>query len=336
MSFAAILGQEHVKVVLRRALAQGRLGHAYLFHGQRGLGKSSMATALAQAVNCSMAGVAAEPCGACRDCSQVASDSHPDVHWVAPSPASIRIEQVREVIRQAAMRPYAGRRKVFIFRDADRLTDEAGNALLKILEDPPGHALFILLTHNPDGLLPTVRSRCQPVPFRPVAVEELARHLAASALLEEGEARRLAVLARGNPGVARLLAEGGVRRQAGEAVQRVFDAVSDPGRTWSELLRLAEELETWDEDAEAPLGLLDWLSWGCRDLLVAALGGREQLLGIHGPAGFAARPGGAALFFRWLKAIEQARRALGDNGNRRLVWEVLLQRLHGEMRKAII
>ncbi len=325
-----------MKVALRRAVARGALAHAYLFCGERGLGKADMAMALAQAVNCRTPSEGSDPCGACRDCRQIETQTHPDLCWIVPSPTSIRIEQVRDVIRQAALRPFAGMRKVFIIREAEKLTEEAANGLLKVLEDPPEHVLFILLTDNPDALLPTVRSRCQLMPFRPVPSGELARYLMASMVVDEREARRLSVLARGNPGVAHRLAQTAVLAAARELVQKVMTEVLDPVCSWSRLLRLAEEIDAWGEGHASPLEALDWLSWGCRDLLISAFGGGDDLLVLGAPAANTVEAGRAPVFHAWLRALQQARRAFEANGNRRLVWEVLLQQLHAEMCKAII
>lgn len=150
---------------LRRSVRHRRLAQAYLFAGPRGSGRAAAARALAQTVNCAAA--AADSCDQCASCRQIAGDKHPDVYWVRPESKSRRItvEQVREFCRAVNLKAGAAPIKVGVIVDADCLTEEASNAFLKTLEEPPGQTIIILLSAAPQRLLPTILSRCLKVSF---------------------------------------------------------------------------------------------------------------------------------------------------------------------------
>lgn len=145
---------------LQHSLARGRLAHAYLFRGPRGAGKAALAQTLAQALNCARG----EPdaCGECAACRRIASGTHPDVHWVRPESKSRRISvaQIREFEKRVNLRAAEARVKVGIIVDADCLGEEASNAFLKTLEEPPAQTILLLLSAEPQRLIPTILSRC--------------------------------------------------------------------------------------------------------------------------------------------------------------------------------
>lgn len=145
---------------LQRSLRRGRLAHAYLVVGPRGSGKEALARTLAKAVNCETA--SADSCDRCESCRRVEDGSHPDVHWIRPESKTrrIQIEQMREFTRTVGLAAQCGGVKVGIVVDADCLSEEAANAFLKTLEEPPGQTVIVLLTTQPQRLLPTILSRC--------------------------------------------------------------------------------------------------------------------------------------------------------------------------------
>jgi DNA polymerase-3 subunit delta' len=167
-----LIGQEAAVRALRSAVAAGRVGHAYLFVGPQGVGRTPAAMALAAAVNCPDNG-----CGACAVCAKVLRRAHADVHMIAAEGGQIVVDQVRAVREEASRAPFEGRTKVFIVDEAERLNPAAANALLKVLEEPPGDALFVLMTDAPDDLLPTVVSRCRRIDFVPLGFAEIVRAL---------------------------------------------------------------------------------------------------------------------------------------------------------------
>lgn len=219
MQLSEVRHQERAVSILRRALRSGRTHHAYLFEGPAGVGKELAARALAAQLLCEddQRAVDADACGRCPACRVFAAGNHPDFHLIHrglhklhPEPKIRRqkglflvIDVVRHfLIEPATMKPTQGRRRVFVIRDAERMNDEAQNALLKTLEEPPGTACLILVTSSADRLLPTIRSRCQRIPFGLLPTTFVARELQSRAGLDPTDARALAGLADGRLGVA--------------------------------------------------------------------------------------------------------------------------------------
>ena len=171
-TFADVVGQEHVVRTLTGAVESDRVAHAYLFSGPRGTGKTSLAKILAKALNC-VNGPTPEPCGVCDRCERIHSASALDV--IELDAASHRgIDDIREIRERVAQQPVEGRYKVYILDEAHSLTNDASNALLKTLEEPPAHVVFVLCTTDPVKLLPTIRSRCQRFAFRRPSPGQLA------------------------------------------------------------------------------------------------------------------------------------------------------------------
>jgi DNA polymerase-3 subunit delta' len=161
MTFDQILGHERQKEILNRALASGRLAHAYLFAGPDGIGKRLMAMALARAIVCEEQ----RGCGNCIACRKIDHQNHPDLHILEPDGKAIKIEQIRAFQRELNFKPLEAPRKICMIEQADTMTVGAANALLKTLEEPRGDTLLVLLSSQPNRLLETIRSRCQPLPF---------------------------------------------------------------------------------------------------------------------------------------------------------------------------
>lgn len=199
MSFNEIIGHERPLTVLKRALSRNALAHAYLFSGDEGIGKRTTALALAAAVNCSDPGPEGG-CGECSACRKAAASTHPDVHFLQADGAEIKIDQVRQAQADLALKPFEGRKKVLIVDGADGLNPSAANAFLKTLEEPPGDALIVLVTSRPASLLPTIRSRCQEVAFRPFSRRVLAGILVQQRGLGQEDALLAASLAGGSLG----------------------------------------------------------------------------------------------------------------------------------------
>ena len=192
-NFDTLVGQQPVKQALTNALTSGRIAHAYLFAGPRGTGKTSTARILAKALNCEH-GPTANPCGQCDNCRRIAEGSSMDVFEI--DAASNRgIDEIKTLRDQLAFTPVDCRYKVYIIDEVHMLTTEAFNALLKTLEEPPSHVIFILATTDPHKIPATIHSRCQRFDFRRVTVEEIVQHLAmvaqGSGLEAEEDALRL-------------------------------------------------------------------------------------------------------------------------------------------------
>jgi DNA polymerase III subunit delta' len=317
MPFAGILGQDSCIAVLTRSLATGKIAHAYLFDGIEGCGKKKTALAFIEAVFCG----GTEGCGICPSCRKLGTMQHPDLHLVEPDGAFIKIDQIRELQRDLAFRPFEAPKKACIIDAVDRLNPAAGNALLKTLEEPPGNALLILITANPGSVLPTILSRCQRLHFAALPEATIA-----TLLREKGS----------EPEVARIVAAlaGGSMRKASEMGEETaiherkgflkrMSSLSLEDIT--PLFAIAEELAG---DKENTLELLELLTAFLRDALLMSGGSREivnadllPLLELE-----TRRFSGAHIMER-ISHVSETRRAIISNVNTRLALEVLFMRL---------
>lgn len=250
MPFRDVIGHRRVLELLRKSVAGGTLPPSLLLAGPSGIGKRLTAVAVAQAFNCLHQPPASadnaryggqaqstgtskdDACGVCAACTRIARGVHPDVLMVEPGEnGSIKIDQVRDIVECVAYRPFEGRRRVVIIDEADALIPAAQNALLKTLEEPPPSSVFMLVTAHPDVLLPTVRSRCPQLRFRPLSASDVAAALMARGL-GESEARAIAATADGSLRQA-LDASAGDLVEAREVAAQVLTQASlarDPAR----------------------------------------------------------------------------------------------------------
>ena len=211
MPFRDVIGHRRLVGLLARAVQRESLPPSLILAGPDGVGKRLVAISTAQALNCltpaSFQDSGKDACGVCSTCTRIARGVHADVLIVEPGDnGSIKIEQVRDIIDRSTFRPFEGRRRVVIIDRADALVPAAQNALLKTLEEPPSSSVFMLVTAKPDVLLPTVRSRCPRLTFRPLAADEVA-----AALMKQGqiEAEAVAVAATADGSVGHALAASG-------------------------------------------------------------------------------------------------------------------------------
>ena len=228
MPWHSIRGHDRVVTTLRRALAQGRLPHAFLFVGPEGIGKHAFALRMAQALLCERVPEAElDPCGECPGCLQVMAGTHPDVLRVArpEDRQELPIRVIRDLCIDLGLKPMSGQRKVAIVDDADDLNDEAANAFLKTLEEPPPGSTLILVGTSAEGQLDTILSRCRVLRFDPLPESELAELLLEQAIVEsKPEADRLARLAEGSVARARGLADPALA----DFRRGLFEEVSSP------------------------------------------------------------------------------------------------------------
>jgi DNA polymerase-3 subunit delta' len=203
MSFKDVLGHSLPIEFLKRAIHQDKVSHSYLFLGNEGIGKKLAALQFAKALNC-LEGVIekGEACDRCLSCKKIDHHLHPDVLILEPEGQTLKVDQVRQMQKDLAYRPYEGRRRVCILTAADRMAPNMSNTLLKTLEEPPLHTVIILLANNSRLLLPTILSRCQPIRFHPLPIPLVSNWLMEHKGFNEEEAHLLASLSEGSPGKA--------------------------------------------------------------------------------------------------------------------------------------
>jgi len=201
LSFQSFIGNPRVREILRRAVAQDRLPHALIFAGPDGVGKRTLGLLLAQRLNCLRA-AKGEACDDCISCRKIILGTHPDVRLVQPDGAYIKIDQVRDVIKDIAYQPFEARYRAVIFDGADQMRAEAANCLLKTLEEPPRRTILILVTPKPYALLSTIRSRARLLQFGPIPEEKISEYLVGNAGRSPEDARLAAAFCNGSLGTA--------------------------------------------------------------------------------------------------------------------------------------
>lgn len=195
MAFQDISGNLRVKEILKKALQKGRIPNSLLFSGPEGVGKREMALVLAKALNCQQ--MEDDACEVCSSCLAISGRKFPDVMSISPEGNVIKIEHIRLLKRVAYLKPMVGKKRVFIVIEAEKMTEEAANSFLKILEEPPSFSHIILVTHNPYLILPTIKSRCQILSFSLVSREEMEKILTERGY-EKEQAKLIPLLVRGN------------------------------------------------------------------------------------------------------------------------------------------
>ncbi|MBR4084991.1 MAG: DNA polymerase III subunit [Lachnospiraceae bacterium] len=204
--FQDIIGQEQIKEHLQNALATGKISHAYIINGEKSSGKEFIAKIFAMALQCEQEGI--EPCNKCRSCKQTLSKNQPDIIYVShEKPNAISVDDIRaQVNNDVAIKPYSSKYKVYIINEAEKMTPQAQNAILKTLEEPPEYAVILLLVSNMNSLLPTILSRCVTLNMKPVRDELIRKFLMEELQVPDYKANVCIGFARGNVGKAKLLA----------------------------------------------------------------------------------------------------------------------------------
>jgi len=202
MSFLDICGHEKQIVILKQALAQNRVGHSYLFSGIEATGKKTLALEFAKVVNCEKVDEINDSCGECPACLKISRHNHPDIFLVEAEGHFIRIGAIREILAQMTFRPMEGKKRVYVIDNADRMNEEAANALLKTLEEPSPANILILVTAKPYTLPSTIISRCRHMRFNPLSIDTVTKFLIGRGNMEKQNALLLAGLSGGSIGQA--------------------------------------------------------------------------------------------------------------------------------------
>ena len=205
-TFQDIIGQEKIVEHLKTAVETGNVNHAYILQGERSCGKEFIARIFAKALQCDNP-QNGEPCCECQSCKQADSGNQPDIIRVThEKPNTIGVEDIRKITGDVAIKPYSSKRKIYIINEAEKMTVQAQNALLKTLEEPPAYVVILLLTTNVDALLQTIQSRCVLLTMKPVRDELVKQYLMRDVQVPDYKADVCVAFARGNVGRAKALA----------------------------------------------------------------------------------------------------------------------------------
>jgi DNA polymerase-3 subunit delta' len=319
--FDALIGQDALVERMQQAIRSGRVAHAYLISGAPGSGKKTLAFAFAGALFCQ--NLDDNACGACRNCRRIEANNHPDLAIIRPETGRIRINQIRELKNKFALQSFEGSWKIGIIIDAETMTEAAANSLLKLLEEPSGQAVLMLLCTSRSMLLPTIVSRCQNISMRRLGRSEMASFLVREQQLSPETAMVMAGLADGRLGQAMEIASQENLAWKDE-VLAVMTCQEGQGLA---ALRLAAKL---DAEPEAIGFCLEVLSSWLRDMLLVGSGCPEtevihqdrysELLSLS-------KIFDESVVIQAIMQVESTRRALEANANRRLALDALFYQM---------
>lgn len=321
-TFEEIRGNTPLVEQLRRSAASGRSSHAYLFLGGAGAGKRLIANTFAKALQCEGE---KRPCDSCKSCHAFNHGNHPDVIYFQPlkNGKTYTIEDVREQLLETVdLKPFQYEKKIYIIEKADTLNIQSQNALLKTLEEPPAHVVFLLLAERAEAFLPTILSRVVVMKIRPLSAETIADYLMQAGHLAE-ESHILSAYAQGRIGQALELVEDEGFREMRQDILGKLEAL--PSMSEGDAYLLAKDLEGYKND----LRFLDIMELWYRDLLTAKSLREEGYLIQRDKkdAIFRAAKEPAALLAKKAAAVRTARMRLAQNANFRLTMEVMLMDL---------
>lgn len=312
----SIVGHKSQIENIRKTLEAKRMPHAFLFTGPEGIGKKSIAIEILKSSACvKTRGNTIGYCGKCSGCIKFESSSHPDMFFIQPDGSQIKIPQIRELQSKLVYHPLEANQKMVLIDNAHKMNEEAANAILKTLEEPPELTHFMLISAMPHRLLPTIRSRCRQIAFSPLKDEEVSKYLVKNCAMQEKEAFHIARLAGGSIGNAISFDPAFV-----SGVLERFTAVSNKSST-ADILELSE---TWGkEDADKARFILDFLSVLHRDMMMYLVTGKKTDL-VNEEAVKNASFKSVERIDRNLDEIFAARAGLEFNSNKQLMFENLL------------
>ncbi len=320
--FKDIIGQEQIKEHLQNALETGKVSHAYIINGEKSSGKEFIAKIFAMALQCEQGGV--EPCNECRSCKQTMSKNQPDIIYVShEKPNTISVDDIRaQINNDVAIKPYSSKYKVYIINEAEKMTTQAQNAILKTLEEPPAYAVIILLVSNVNTLLPTILSRCVVLNMKPVRDALVKKYLMEELEIPDYKAEVCVAFARGNVGKAKLLASSeefeNVKAEALSLLKYIKDM---------EIQEIVAAIKKINEYKLEINDYMDIMSIWYRDVLlfkatndVNHMVFKEEVQTIRKVAARSSYEG----IERVIKALDTAKKRLDANVNFDLVMELLL------------
>jgi len=322
MAFKDVLGHSKVITLLQRAITNEKVVNSYLFLGSEGIGKKYVALQFAKALNCLEGeGKGGEACDHCISCKKIDHALHPDVLLIEPEGQYIKVDQVRQLQKELAYRPYEGKRRVCILTAADRMAPHIPNTLLKTLEEPPLHTVIVLLANNARFILPTILSRCQPVRFNPLSIPLVSKWLMEEKGFNQAEAHLLASLSEGSPGKALEIQEE-IRQVPRESLLKDWVGVKSLS-----LERIGSWVESLPSQRENLLLILEVTKTLLRDLVMVITLRKEARL-IHSdllqPMESMAANWSLAPLFKRMETLHQTTLALKANANTSLALEAMM------------
>ncbi|MBR1742691.1 MAG: DNA polymerase III subunit delta', partial [Lachnospiraceae bacterium] len=263
-NFKDIIGQDNIKKHLQEGITKGKLSHAYIINGETGSGRHLIASALTKTLLCENRTAEGDACGVCKSCMQVDTGNHPDLRFITHEKQSIGVDDIRtQLINDVTIKPYSSSHKIYIVPDANKMTEEAQNALLKTIEEPPEYAMIILLTDNYENLLETIKSRCIVLNTRPLGKEEITQYLIKNLQMEPERASIAAGFCQGNVGKAIHFASSDDFQKMKEDTLNLLKKIDEMDVT--EIMTVIEELATKKGKINEYLDLM--LLW-FRDILM--------------------------------------------------------------------
>ena len=326
MKFQDIIGQEHMTGHLQNAIRMGKVSHAYIIQGEAGSGKKLLADTFAAALQCEEGGI--EPCGHCQSCKQAVSGNHPDIRRVTHEKASISVDDIRlQLNNDILVKPYSRPYKVYIIDEAEKMTEQAQNAMLKTIEEPPAYAVILLLTVNAKLLLPTILSRCILLNVRPVARGQITKLLTEHYGIAGFMADVAADFADGVPGKAIAYAQSGEFVNLKDEVIRLLRRLdSMPAE------EIYKKVKEWAGSKPAIPDILSLIQLWYRDILVMkSTDGAGRLVFREEERELASRAGNMSYgqIEDCLKAIETIKQRMNANVNLEVSLEMLLYTIKG-------
>lgn len=205
-NYSDIIGHEDIVKHFKSSIELGKVSHAYILNGEKGVGKKTLAAVVAKSLQCESG--EPDPCNTCKSCLQAESGNQPDIIWIKhEKPSVISVDEIRtQILNDIDLKPYSSKYKIYIIPDAQLMNPQAQNALLKTLEEPPEYAIIMLLTNNMDKFLPTILSRCIVLNFKPVEPLDMMEYLTTQIGVDQATARFCTDFAQGNLGKAVRLA----------------------------------------------------------------------------------------------------------------------------------
>lgn len=320
--FSDVLGHEQTSAHMKSAIAANKVSHAYLLAGEKGSGKKLLAGIFARTLQCEAHGT--EPCGKCHSCIQAESGNQPDIIYVThEKPGSISVDDIRgQVNGDIQIKPYSSPYKIYIIDEAEKLTQQAQNALLKTIEEPPAYAIIMLLTANEGMLLPTIKSRCVTLTMKPVPLPLIRQYLMEELQIPDYRADICAAFSQGNVGKARRLATSDSFGEMLEHALHMVKYISEMEP--SDLVEDLKKINTYKMDIQDYLDLL--MVW-YRDVLMFkatrdadSLVFSNELNSIREKAKDSSYEGLECI----IKALEKAKVRLNANVNFDMAMELLL------------